>query len=79
MRRGGVVNQHGEGTERRFSKRNQLLDLQFVPNIRAEERSASAPFFNEADGLVSTGFVDIRNDNDGAVRGEPNGNGAAAA
>jgi hypothetical protein len=33
---------------------------------------------NETEGRVATGFVDVRNDNGGAIAREPRSNGAAA-
>jgi hypothetical protein len=78
MRRRSVVNQHGKAAERRYRELEQLLGLQLVSNICAEERSSPAILFNETDRCVAARFVDVGNDNGGAIPGEPSSNGATA-
>ena len=56
-----------------------MPNLRLVRNVRAAERSAPATFFDQADGLLAAGFVDVGNDYGRALGGPPSGNGTAAA
>src|SRR5437016_5995091 len=78
VRGGGIVHQHGKPAESRFSELDQLAGLQLVSYVRREERRSPATLLNETDSLVPAGFVDVRNDNAGAIAGEASRDGAAA-